>query len=507
MAILMADGFDFYTVIGDAAAQQGSGNLVWDAVSSVAGLTSTTRFSVGQAFATTNNAVGQLQKSYGSNEATVFICCAQYFTAVSLGSSGDGFGWQLFDGTTAQCTIWFENDGAIRLRAGSSNSGTILATFTGAFAAQTWNQFQIEATVNSTTGAIHIRKNGNTSDDFSATGLNTQASGNAYSNLIKLTTSGSSTQNFLDDVLIFSSSGSAPNTWVGDVRAIQMMAASDPATIDFSPFPTTYGYNSNSDGGNTDSELANTIYWTAVTSGRDGKITSASVTLASGFTGHMIAGIYSSGGTNGPNSLLGTSTAVTNPVTGLNVFNFSTPVSVSNGGTYYVAILADAAFSIKDSTTLDATAVPTTTGANPYASGFTVTNPNPVNTIRTFKLGFTITPANHEQINELKEDGDTTYIFDSTVGDEDLYGVSAMSSTPASIVGVIAKMFCRKDATGGRSIALQFKSGTTEVNGTTAVMNTGYGWLTQTQMQDPNTSAPWTETGVNNALLGPKIIA
>lgn len=506
MALLMADGFDFYNVIADASVQQGSGNLIWDTTPGVA-LSTTTRFGVGLSVVTFNNTTGLLQKTFGSNEATVFLCCAQYFNASTLGASGNGSGWQLYDGSTAQCTIWFENDGAIRLRAGSAVTGTVLAAYTGAFAAQTWNQFQIEVTINSTTGSIHIRKNGSTSDDFAATGLNTQASANAYSNFAQLSTSGSSTQNIFDDFLLFSASGAVPNTWIGDVRAIQIMVASDPATINFLPIPNTYSYDSGSNGADSSSYAANTIYWTAVVAGRDGKINTATAKLASGFTGHIIAGIYSSGGTNGPNTLLETSAAITNPVAGTNTFTFTTPITVVGGTTYYVALLTDTAFSMDDSSTSTGTLTPTTSGANPYASGFTVTNPNPVSSARVFVVGFNITPANHSQINELREDGDTTYIYDSTVGDEDLYGVAALTSTPASIIGVVAKMFCRKDASGGRSLSLHFKSGTTEVGGTATSLNTSYGWLTQAQMQDPNTSSPWTETGVNNILIGPKITA
>lgn len=509
MAVLMADSFDFYkpATQSDFSAQQGTGSLVWDSIGSRTNfaVSTLTRFGSGQSLSPGQNLSGaaNFSKAFSTNDATVFLCMASYYNNASLGSAGTATGWVLFDGATAQCGVWWEEDGAIRLRAGGTVGGTVLAAYTGAFAAEQWNHFQVSVTINSTTGAIHIRKNGNTVDDFTATGLNTQASANAYTNALSSMQGGDANMIF-DDFLYFNVSGSTPTTWVGDVRAIQVMPAIDPTPDHFTPVPNPTGqFGQINTTGPTFAWSANQMNAYKFSPSRTSSLTSIIVNLSSALTGNMVCAVYGDNGSGAPGPLLGQTSQQTNPGAGPVTFNLAVPVLMQGGSNYWLAFWASASVTTTNATTSSANWQSTQT----YTGTFPATYPTTTSTTTdsaTIYSDF----GNFAAIFDLTEDGDSSYIYDSVVGDEDLYGNQAINITPASIIGVVGKMFCRKDNSGSRSGAIQLQSGGTTVNGTSTILSTTYGWLTTGfESTDPNTSAAWTQTGVSSALLGPKVTA
>ncbi len=358
MAWLVGDGFDFYAtgVAGSSADIYTGPSPLWTLGAGVGTIlgSASTRFGVGGAINPSNGG-NMLSHATGSNDPEVIVNFAWFYGA-ALSGTNIMAGVTLGDGATAQCSIAMRSDGAMLLTSGAL-AGSTLATFAGAFIASTWAHFQIRIVINNSTGAIHVRKDGATSDTFSSTGLNTRGgTSNNYTNQVSVAGGASPNNNTrFDDFYVFSTTGSIPNDWQGDVRALQLMAASDPGSPLFSKSPNT-----------------------------------------------------------------GTS--------------FS-------------------------------------------------------------------------KINEANEDGDTTYIFDSNVGDEDDFGIATLASTPTAIVAVQAKMFCKKSDAGARSGDLFLKSGASSVNfGSTALSST-YGYLNLPQTTDPNTAAAWTQSGVNALTVGPKVTA
>jgi hypothetical protein len=234
MAWLIGDSFDFYAATADAAAGH------WDSVgtSSYVQLeTSNTRFSVGRALkggSSGGSANPALIRALGSNEATLFVAVAFCQTA-ALGGTSQGLTITLRDGATAQCSIVFQSNGDILLR--SAVTGSVLATYAGAFQQNVWAHFQFKVTIDNAAGAFTVRKNGATGDSFSAGGLNTRGgTANAYANAVALyfvQIVGVITQ-LIDDLLIYSVGGAAPNDWVGDIRAVQLLPSADTAQRDFS---------------------------------------------------------------------------------------------------------------------------------------------------------------------------------------------------------------------------------------------------------------------------------
>jgi hypothetical protein len=223
MAWSWGDGFDLYAAAADMATGY------WDTVSGTGTFTAG-RFAGSQAFVGAA-ATTFMAKSSGSNDAVHHIVCA-FRQTVAISGSSLYFGIQLVDGTTAQCTIVFRSDGAILLASGGI-TGTVLATYTGAFPLNnTWYAFEFEVAINNTTGSFAVRKNGNASNDFSAASLNTRGgTANNYANKLQLTASSSATGQNLDD--LFWRSDASSVAWMGDIRCYTRMPASD-ASVQFS---------------------------------------------------------------------------------------------------------------------------------------------------------------------------------------------------------------------------------------------------------------------------------
>lgn len=116
--------------------------------------------------------------------------------------------------------------------------------------------------------------------------------------------------------------------------------------------------------------------------------------------------------------------------------------------------------------------------------------------------------ANFPMVSEAQEDGLTSYVYSSNPSDIDLYGLSSISATPTNIVATTVRAFGMKSDIGTRTFAAQLKSGsTTVVSPTTPLSNTNFLWSYRTDIVDPATGVAWTPTGVNNAQIGPKVVA
>lgn len=111
--------------------------------------------------------------------------------------------------------------------------------------------------------------------------------------------------------------------------------------------------------------------------------------------------------------------------------------------------------------------------------------------------------TNFSQVSEAHQDGATSYVYDSNVGDADFYGIAAIAGTPASTIAVTTRGFFEKSDAGTRNAAVQLKSGSTTVQSTSTALSTSFGWLWRTDTTDPATGAAWTATGVNNVQIGP----
>jgi hypothetical protein len=221
MAWEIGDGFDFYGSLGGTYSL---GGTCW--ATSFVNVLVNGRFGVGQAqsLAGGNNLI---TNQFG-NDTVVYVNFAAAATWYNSGLTANEFGFTLYDGTNAQVGVYFRQNGSMIITNGLM-SGTIIAGPTAPWfnAANQWHHYQFKITINNTTGRVEMRQDGHTSDDYdSGAVLNTRnGSTNAYCNKLQFNQTDPST--WLDDFYLFNDQGIQPNTWQGDVRAVQLMPASD----------------------------------------------------------------------------------------------------------------------------------------------------------------------------------------------------------------------------------------------------------------------------------------
>jgi hypothetical protein len=486
VAYCFGDGFDLYATMADPiAGYWDSGFGVAAANTLVAG-----RFAGSQAVSL-QSGIASLVKNSGANDAIHHIVCAVRQTAALSGTTL-GMYFQLSDAATNQCCIVFRSDGVVLLTS-ATPAGTVLATYSGAVtAANTWTAFEFEVIISNTVGRFRARKNGNTSDDFdSGATLNTRPGANAYAN--KLTVGMQATVNAqqVDDLLWRSDTASVP--FVGDIRAYTRMPASDVST-QFARAPDPFPLTPNT-AATTATPTAGNVRLVSFTPTVNGTLTSASISVNAAATAHVKAAIYAAD----RSTVLATSSEITNPVAGGNVVTFTPGLAVTKGTQYYFATDQDASVTYNSTNSL----ATTYTGTCAYASfpGAPITGMSANSASPIFTLSFA-TP-NHQMVAEPQQDGAASYVYDSTVGHSDLYGIAALAATPVSVVAVTTRGFVQKSDAGTRNGAVQLKSGATTVQSTSTALSTTFGWLWRTDATDPATGAAWTPVAVNNVSIGP----
>jgi hypothetical protein len=501
MAYFFGDGFDLYTQLTDCGSY-------WDGTfgSSVSlGISTTGRFAGSRSLTgLLSLATPYITKTSGTNDAVHHLSLALQQTNALAGATSCIF-FTLTDGATAQCTVIFRQDGTLLLQAGGAG-GTTLATYVGALTAiNTWYQFEIEIVINNTTGSITVRKNGNTSNDFTATGLNTRVSANNYANKIGLGCGNSTAFQFIDDFLWRSDAASVP--WLGDIRCSTRMPAADVA-VQFSP-SNAVGYPQTPYVNNIGYVLsANQARYSSFIAMRTGTVSTITIPIVVASTANLKCTIFSSNG-GAPGTVLGSATPVN--LTGLLVaqsatLTFSTPVSVTSGTQYFVGIIADANVGQVGA---NSTAINYFLSSATYAT-FPTSNPAVSSNVGGGHV-FTVIIAgagNSPFVAEAQQDALATYVSDGTVGHADLYSIGSITSTPLNVIAVVTRGYCQKNDAGTRILAVRLKSGATTVQSAGSVLAVGtWGWEWRTDLTDPATGAAWTGAAVNNVQIGPYLVA
>lgn len=115
----------------------------------------------------------------------------------------------------------------------------------------------------------------------------------------------------------------------------------------------------------------------------------------------------------------------------------------------------------------------------------------------------------HNWVSEIRNQppGDTSFIYSSTVGNEDLYNFPVLSTHPTAIYTVAVKAYAKLTDTGVRTVDLRTKSALVDSAGSSSgqTPGTAYEWIGSFFDNDPNTSTSWTESGLNNAASGIKV--
>ena len=104
------------------------------------------------------------------------------------------------------------------------------------------------------------------------------------------------------------------------------------------------------------------------------------------------------------------------------------------------------------------------------------------------------------------EEYGNNFVYANTVGYSDIYQMSTLPIMTNAISCVQVVLCGAKDNSETRIIAPQVYSGGTTVNLTNAALTNSYLYFTGVLSEDPNTSAPWTVSGVNGSQVGQVVV-
>lgn len=113
-------------------------------------------------------------------------------------------------------------------------------------------------------------------------------------------------------------------------------------------------------------------------------------------------------------------------------------------------------------------------------------------------------PNNCLTVDDLRQDGDTTYVATNVVNNVDTYGLAALATTPSTVVAVVPRYIARMDDAGPHTVTAQLTSGGTTVTLSNYNTTSSYAYQQAVYAQDPNTSAAWSAAAVNALLLSIK---
>lgn len=113
---------------------------------------------------------------------------------------------------------------------------------------------------------------------------------------------------------------------------------------------------------------------------------------------------------------------------------------------------------------------------------------------------------NYLNVDETAQDGDTTYVESSTVGNKDTYAFGNLTPTTGTVYGVQVLPFAKKTDAGTRSIVSVARLSGTEVDSAVKTLTTDYIYLPDIREAKPG-GGTWSITDVNNAEFGIKINA
>lgn len=93
----------------------------------------------------------------------------------------------------------------------------------------------------------------------------------------------------------------------------------------------------------------------------------------------------------------------------------------------------------------------------------------------------------------------------NTSGQEELFGISDLASTPSSVAAVKVTFYAQKTDTGSAILKTVVVSSGTEGDGPSQTLGTAWGRFGTIYEQDPHTTAPWIASAVNALQAGVKV--
>lgn len=119
-----------------------------------------------------------------------------------------------------------------------------------------------------------------------------------------------------------------------------------------------------------------------------------------------------------------------------------------------------------------------------------------------------LTPAsgsNHENVDEVPADDDTSYVESATNGNQDLYNYQNLTPLESGSSIVAAQINTVVKQSAGEDLITLIKSGGTVYQDIAQIVDSAYVSLSRLEALDPDTLASWTESGINAAQFGVEV--
>jgi hypothetical protein len=498
MALIFLDGFDKYgpantNATGVATLMTGEWNTI-TGVTIVAPLSAT-----GQAISITGGNAGPSK--------TLPAAVGRIIGGMRLSSNLAAIaGVQFNDGASNQCSISIATTGIITMRNGVYNTGTILGSSATSIAANTTHYLEWDISLGNS-AAYNVYLDG--VSVVSGTGDTTATANNTVSVIMPITQS--SEVLIVDDFYLFDSTGSTNNAPLLTSPRIETTLPTSDSAVQLAIGASVLGetvLRSTS----TLSTGANYFFVRPFIPTRACTLNSITVQPnATSATVNLRPIVYTDSST-APSALLTAGSTVTGMTAGTPVvMPLTAPQSLTAGTRYWLGLMADIGVTVAfPCSTSNSTGG--RSGTSTFSGGAPGTAPGTVVTGDALLWGnITLaSPANYYEVSQQPPpSANTSYVFDATVGHEDLYGFPNLSVIPASVYAVAVKAFCARSDSGARTVSLRTKSSATDGGGslTGQTPGTSYLWIGSNFETDPNGSIPWTGTTLNAAQSGFKVDA
>jgi hypothetical protein len=237
MTLLWADGFDHYgTDTTGRDNMTAAGYTSGDAA--VAPSSDYQRTGPNYCAIFENAADRTLSRTIPTTSFTIGVGFGLYLTDYPTGDNNCFFQLKT-SGGTAILTVCFTSTGAIAVRSGGNTGSVLGSSAASAYNPTAFDHIEIKSVINSSTGSVSIRVNGN--QVLSLTGLNLGSSAAGIAFWSSTSDYGTGTGG-IDDLVIWDGEGSVNNDFLGPARVLTYYPEGDTAEADWAPNSGSTGY-------------------------------------------------------------------------------------------------------------------------------------------------------------------------------------------------------------------------------------------------------------------------
>lgn len=440
--------------------------------------------------------------TFGANYSRVIVSAA-----VMVNLSGN-VGFNVCDSGTVQVSVWIDSSGQVNVGRGTFGAGATLFTSAALISSATRHCLEIDVTINNTTGYFQIWLDG-VSLFQSNTSQNTRTTANNYGNQIQLVAATNALIAF--DDLVWCDNTSGTGIPFGNWTIEGLVPTADSAVAFAASNRAVIGPWYSGETTSTLSPGADRLVLVPVTLAAGVTLSSVEIWPSATSAGAKMKGVVYSDSGGAPGSLLSSGTEVVGTTADVvATLPLVTPQALTGGTLYWVGYITDTNFGVRLSDTWSATGQ---TAANTYASGAPVTAPAMSAANNPCIWGVGTSPANNVMsINLTTPPVVTTntpigWNGSATVGQQDLFDLSNLSTLSTSIFSVKVSVMADKSDAGARTMDILVKSGPSTSVGSNSGISpaTNPGFYSSLFDTDPNTGVGWLASNVDAIKAGYKV--